>query len=159
MGRVQSLNWSRVEVGRRPLLTSGLPASGSDMAQNLKDFAGRLPSGPRGMGTALKLLLGVGVHRGRDRGRAAGHHTGRGPSLQDPWFQYPIIYDIRARPRKISSPTGSKGRSGHLEVPGRWPHEVSRGAWQEILGEEERSHLLGLGFYICKRAVIKSTCL
>lgn len=29
-----------------------------------------------------------------------------------PWFQYPIIYDIRARPRKISSPTGSKGKSG-----------------------------------------------
>lgn len=25
-----------------------------------------------------------------------------------PWFQYPVIYDIRARPRKISSPTGSK---------------------------------------------------
>merc|ERR1711893_174284 len=25
-----------------------------------------------------------------------------------PWFQYPIIYDIRTRPRKISSPTGSK---------------------------------------------------
>merc|ERR1712117_650408 len=25
-----------------------------------------------------------------------------------PWFQYPIIYDIRSRPRKISSPTGSK---------------------------------------------------
>lgn len=25
-----------------------------------------------------------------------------------PWFQNPIIYDIRARPRKISSPTGSK---------------------------------------------------
>jgi len=25
-----------------------------------------------------------------------------------PWFQYPIIYDIRARPRKIASPTGSK---------------------------------------------------
>merc|ERR1712183_294350 len=25
-----------------------------------------------------------------------------------PWLQYPIIYDIRARPRKISSPTGSK---------------------------------------------------
>uniref|UniRef100_K7FWQ4 Prohibitin n=1 Tax=Pelodiscus sinensis TaxID=13735 RepID=K7FWQ4_PELSI len=25
-----------------------------------------------------------------------------------PWFQYPIIYDIRAHPRKISSPTGSK---------------------------------------------------
>ncbi|XP_014771498.1 prohibitin-2 [Octopus bimaculoides] len=25
-----------------------------------------------------------------------------------PWFHYPIIYDIRARPRKLSSPTGSK---------------------------------------------------
>ena len=25
-----------------------------------------------------------------------------------PWFQYPIIYDIRSRARKISSPTGSK---------------------------------------------------
>lgn len=25
-----------------------------------------------------------------------------------PWFQYPIIYDIRARPRRITSPTGSK---------------------------------------------------
>lgn len=25
-----------------------------------------------------------------------------------PWFQYPIIYDIRSRPRQVSSPTGSK---------------------------------------------------
>ncbi|KAI0988224.1 hypothetical protein GJ496_005257 [Pomphorhynchus laevis] len=25
-----------------------------------------------------------------------------------PWFQYPIIYDIRARPRTVKSPTGSK---------------------------------------------------
>lgn len=25
-----------------------------------------------------------------------------------PWFQYPIIYDIRSKPRQISSPTGSK---------------------------------------------------
>merc|ERR1711997_1375999 len=25
-----------------------------------------------------------------------------------PWFQYPVVYDIRSRPRKISSPTGSK---------------------------------------------------
>lgn len=28
--------------------------------------------------------------------------------MRIPWFQYPIIYDIRSRPRKISSPTGSK---------------------------------------------------
>lgn len=26
-----------------------------------------------------------------------------------PWFQYPIVYDIRARPNQISSLTGSKG--------------------------------------------------
>jgi len=25
-----------------------------------------------------------------------------------PWFQYPIVYDIRARPNQIKSPTGSK---------------------------------------------------
>ncbi|CAE1298012.1 PHB2 [Acanthosepion pharaonis] len=25
-----------------------------------------------------------------------------------PWFHYPIIYDIRSKPRKLSSPTGSK---------------------------------------------------
>ncbi|KFO57781.1 Prohibitin-2, partial [Corvus brachyrhynchos] len=31
-----------------------------------------------------------------------------GLHFRTPWFQYPIIYDIRARPRKISSPTGSK---------------------------------------------------
>lgn len=28
-----------------------------------------------------------------------------------PWFQYPIIYDIRAKPTMIKSPTGSKGKS------------------------------------------------
>jgi len=31
-----------------------------------------------------------------------------GLHLRVPWFQYPIIFDIRSRPRKISSPTGSK---------------------------------------------------
>ena len=31
-----------------------------------------------------------------------------------PWFQYPIIYDIRAKPTMIKSPTGSKGKSSPL---------------------------------------------
>ncbi|CAK1544369.1 unnamed protein product [Leptosia nina] len=31
-----------------------------------------------------------------------------GMHFRIPWFQYPIIYDIRSRPHKISSPTGSK---------------------------------------------------
>ncbi|KAF3816400.1 hypothetical protein GH733_014573 [Mirounga leonina] len=103
------------------------PASGSDMAQNLKDLAGRLPSGPRGMGTALKLLLGAGAvaygvresvftveggHRAIFFNRIGGVQQdtilAEGLHFRIPWFQYPIIYDIRARPRKISSPTGSK---------------------------------------------------
>uniref|UniRef100_A0A2K5I9K3 Prohibitin n=1 Tax=Colobus angolensis palliatus TaxID=336983 RepID=A0A2K5I9K3_COLAP len=97
------------------------------MAQNLKDLAGRLSAGPRGMGTALKLLLGTsamaygvcesvfpveGGHRAiffnwidgvqQDTILVEGLH------FRIPWFQYPIIYDIRARSRKISFPIGSK---------------------------------------------------
>ncbi|XP_054094051.1 prohibitin-2 isoform X1 [Callithrix jacchus] len=97
------------------------------MAQNLKDLAGRLPAGPRGMGTALKLLLGAGAvaygvresvftveggHRAIFFNRIGGVQQdtilAEGLHFRIPWFQYPIIYDIRARPRKISSPTGSK---------------------------------------------------
>ncbi|NXX95175.1 PHB2 protein, partial [Centropus bengalensis] len=101
------------------------------MAQNLKDLAGRLPAGPRGVGTALKLLLGAGalaygvresvfIVEGGQRAiffnRIGGVQQdtilAEGLHFRVPWFQYPIIYDIRARPRKISSPTGSKGESG-----------------------------------------------
>nr|XP_033780060.1 prohibitin-2 [Geotrypetes seraphini] len=97
------------------------------MAQNLKDFAGRLPAGPRGMGTALKLLAGAGAmayglkesvftveggHRAIFFNRIGGIQKDKilaeGLHFRFPWFQYPIIYDIRAKPRKISSPTGSK---------------------------------------------------
>ncbi|XP_011829691.1 PREDICTED: prohibitin-2-like isoform X2 [Mandrillus leucophaeus] len=97
------------------------------MAQNLKDLAGRLPTGPRGMGMALKLLLGAGALAYSvcksvftvEGGHRAIFFNGIGGVQQDtilaeglhfriPWFQYPIIYDIGARPRKISSPTGSK---------------------------------------------------
>ncbi|NXJ09853.1 PHB2 protein, partial [Odontophorus gujanensis] len=123
------------------------------MAQSLKDLAGRLPAGPRGVGTAVKLLLGAGalaygvresVFIGEcsparalalrppsprvltapflssvEGGQRAIFFNRIGGVQQDtilaeglhfriPWFQYPIIYDIRARPRKISSPTGSK---------------------------------------------------
>ncbi|NP_001074354.1 prohibitin-2 isoform X1 [Numida meleagris] len=97
------------------------------MAQSLKDLAGRLPAGPRGVGTALKLLLGAGalaygvresvfIVEGGQRAiffnRIGGVQQdtilAEGLHFRIPWFQYPIIYDIRARPRKISSPTGSK---------------------------------------------------
>uniref|UniRef100_A0A2K6S251 Prohibitin n=1 Tax=Saimiri boliviensis boliviensis TaxID=39432 RepID=A0A2K6S251_SAIBB len=96
------------------------------MAQNLKDLVGQLPAGPRGMGTELKLLLGAcavaygvrepvftveGRHRAVFFNRIGGVQQdtilAEGLHFRIPWFQYPIIYDIRARPRKIS-PTGSK---------------------------------------------------
>uniref|UniRef100_A0A671DWI0 Prohibitin n=1 Tax=Rhinolophus ferrumequinum TaxID=59479 RepID=A0A671DWI0_RHIFE len=91
------------------------------MAQNLKDLAGRLPSGPRGMGTALKLLLGAGAVAYGVResvftvegGQRAIFFNRIGGVQQDTVLAEGlhfsiIIYDIRARPRKISSPTGSK---------------------------------------------------
>ncbi|KAM5140948.1 prohibitin-2 [Mantella aurantiaca] len=98
------------------------------MAQNLKDFVGRFPGGgPRGLGTGLKVLLGAaamaygvkesiftveGGQRAIFFNRIGGVQKdtilAEGLHLRIPWFQYPIIYDIRAKPRKISSPTGSK---------------------------------------------------
>uniref|UniRef100_A0A2K6MTA5 Prohibitin n=1 Tax=Rhinopithecus bieti TaxID=61621 RepID=A0A2K6MTA5_RHIBE len=93
------------------------------MVQNLKDLAGRLSEGSRGMGTALKLLLVAGAvaygvresvftveggHRAIFFNRIGGVQQDtildEGLHFRIPWFQYPIIYDIRARPRKISSP-------------------------------------------------------
>lgn len=35
--------------------------------------------------------------------------------LQLPWFETPIVFDIRAKPRSIASLTGTKGSSAHLE--------------------------------------------
>jgi len=35
------------------------------------------------------------------------------PTNQIPWFETPIVYDIRAKPRSIASLTGTKGRDHH----------------------------------------------
>ncbi|XP_049635438.1 prohibitin-2-like [Suncus etruscus] len=97
------------------------------MAQNLKDLLGRLSSGPGGIGTALKLLLGAGAmaysihestftveggHRAIFFNRIGGVQQdtvlAEGLHFRIPWFQYPIIFDVRARPRQLSSLTGSK---------------------------------------------------
>merc|ERR1711970_1393632 len=81
---------------------------------------------PKGLGLGVKLLAagaagvyGVmqsmytvdGGHRAIMFNRIGGiqdYSLTEGLHFRLPWFQYPIIYDIRARPRKISSPTGSK---------------------------------------------------
>jgi len=96
------------------------------MADKLNDLAGRMGKGPKGLGTGAKLmgvaLAGAyglaqsvftveGGHRAVMFNRIGGiqnYALTEGLHFRIPWFQYPIIYDIRARPRKITSPTGSK---------------------------------------------------
>jgi prohibitin 2 len=97
------------------------------MAQSkLNDLAGRLGKNPKGLGLGLKLLAAAagtvyginqamytveGGQRAIIFSRIGGIQNDiftEGLHFRIPWFQYPIIYDIRTRPRKISSPTGSK---------------------------------------------------
>jgi len=96
------------------------------MADKLNDLAGRMGKAPKGMGLGVKILAaGVAGYYGLQQSMFTvdgGHRSimfNRLGGIQDyalaeglhfklPWFQYPIIYDIRARPRKITSPTGSK---------------------------------------------------
>ncbi|XP_047445337.1 prohibitin-2-like [Mugil cephalus] len=98
--------------------------------QQLRQIAARMSTGPRGAGTGLKLLVGAaalaygvkeatytveGGQRAIIFNRIGGMQMdtvlSEGLHFRIPWFQYPIIYDIRARPRKISSLTGSKGQN------------------------------------------------
>ena len=64
------------------------------------------------MFTYINIFFSVeGGHRGIIFSRIGGimpETYVEGLHFRIPWFQYPIIYDIRSRPRKISSPTGSK---------------------------------------------------
>jgi len=87
---------------------------------NLSNFA------KSGGSLAAKVLLGAGVlgvglknsfytvdggHRAIIFSRLHGVQNdvfSEGLHFRLPWLQYPIIYDIRSKPRKISSPTGSK---------------------------------------------------
>jgi len=96
------------------------------MADKLNDLAGRMGKGPKGLGTGLKLLATAGAAAygiaqsmytvdGGQRAIIFSRIGGvqkeiytEGLHFRIPWFQYPVIYDIRARPRKVSSPTGSK---------------------------------------------------
>jgi len=98
------------------------------MAEKLNEFAGKFGKGgaPKGLGLGVKLLAagaaalyGVqqsmytveGGHRAIIFSRLGGIQEDimtEGLHFRVPWFQYPIIYDIRSRPRKITSPTGSK---------------------------------------------------
>lgn len=94
--------------------------------KSLNDLAGRLQKGGKGAGLGLGVLAAAGGvaytlyqamytveggHRAIMFNRIGGIQQDiyrEGLHFRVPWFQYPIIYDIRSRPRKISSPTGSK---------------------------------------------------
>jgi len=94
--------------------------------KKMQDLAGRVAKGGKGAGMGVGLLAaaaGVGYglmqsmytvdggHRAIIFSRIGGvqnYILREGLHFRIPWFQYPIIYDIRAKPRKISSPTGSK---------------------------------------------------
>jgi len=94
------------------------------MAGKLADIAGRLLAGAGGAGPKILAAAGLagygvynsvytveGGHRSIIFSRIGGVQPGvysEGIHFRIPWLQWPIIYDIRARPRKISSPTGSK---------------------------------------------------
>lgn len=96
------------------------------MVDKLGDMMGRFGKGPSGIGLGVKLLVAAGGlgyaatqsvytveggHRAIVFSRIGGIQKNvysEGLHFRIPWFQWPIIYDIRSRPRKISSPTGSK---------------------------------------------------
>lgn len=80
---------------------------------------GKIPLGVKMIGLGAAAAYGVaqsvytieGGHRGIIFSRIGGimpETYVEGLHFRIPWFHYPIIYDIRSRPRKISSPTGSK---------------------------------------------------
>jgi len=97
-----------------------------DRLNQFKDLGGRLARGGRGAGVGAGLLLAAGGlayglsqsvytveggHRAVIFSRIGGVQDevyAEGLHFRIPWFQYPVIYDIRAKPRKVSSPTGSK---------------------------------------------------
>merc|ERR1712046_529614 len=80
--------------GKIPLLFK-LGAAGIAAAYGLNQAMYTVEGGHRAI--MFNRIGGIG-----DEVRAEGLH------FRLPWFQYPIVYDIRARPRKITSPTGSK---------------------------------------------------
>nr|APX42718.1 prohibitin 2 [Sepiella japonica] len=94
--------------------------------KKLGDLANRLRGGSKGLGAGVGLLamaggLAYGIsqsiytveggHRAIIFSRIGGVKSdiyAEGIHFRVPWFHYPIIYDIRSKPRKLSSPTGSK---------------------------------------------------
>jgi prohibitin 2 len=70
-----------------------------------------LGAGALGFGIQQSVYTVEGGHRAIIFSRVSGVGNvlyAEGLHFRIPWFHYPIIYDIRARPRLVTSPTGSK---------------------------------------------------
>jgi len=96
------------------------------MAGAGKDLAGRLLNMSKQIGGGGGLLAGIGAliygikesiytveggHRAVIFSRIGGVKSDvykEGIHFRVPWFHYPIIYNIRSRPNRVGSPTGSK---------------------------------------------------
>merc|ERR1712141_559563 len=120
MGARRKPSWKKVTLFNRRYLSLKMDKN------KLNDIAGRLQKGGKGAGAGLGFLaaagaLGYGLYKsmytveGGHRAIIFSRIGGVQPDIyreglhfRVPWLQWPIIYDIRARPRKISSPTGSK---------------------------------------------------
>ncbi|CAD5215647.1 unnamed protein product [Bursaphelenchus xylophilus] len=95
-------------------------------AQQGKDAINKILKNSKGAGAGLGLLAVAGAgayaisqsmftvdagHRAIMFNRIGGLSEDvykEGLHFRIPWFQYPIVYDIRARPNQVRSPTGSK---------------------------------------------------
>lgn len=87
------------------------------------------PQVPAGAGAGVSVLIALGAgtyaayhsmvtvqpgHRGIVYNRFGGlddkHHLKEGLNFVIPWFQRPIVFDIRTRPQPIDTTSGSKGK-------------------------------------------------
>ncbi|XP_017798809.1 PREDICTED: prohibitin-2 [Habropoda laboriosa] len=92
----------------------------------MNEFKLRMPKTPNGLSVGVSCVAAAGMavygisramytveagHRAIIFSRLGGIQQDiltEGLHFRVPWFHWPIIYDIRSRPRKLSSPTGSK---------------------------------------------------
>lgn len=100
-------------AGRLKALLSQMTAGGGGKAGKAAGGGGLLLAGAAGLiyGASQSFYTVDGGHRAIIFSRIGGIQDAvysEGLHFRIPWFHYPIIYDIRAKPRRITSPTGSK---------------------------------------------------
>lgn len=96
-----------------------MAGAGKDLAGRILSMSKKLGGGGGALVGAAALLYGIkesiytveGGHRAVIFSRIGGvkpNVYAEGIHLRVPWLQWPIIYNIRSRPNRVGSPTGSK---------------------------------------------------